>query len=309
MLFVTYSCKGNETSKDTQKNVVVENGNVVKNDEKQQIKKENKNYSEEYTKFLATLDLKDIKSISKALNYLSETLKGVDVVFIDECFVKFNEFHQKVLPNINQIFIKTPNENQSRVYDVFLNNNPENLKKVTKEQKEYAELLKTNGFKADATPENYFIAIDENIISDKVKNIVSPVMKEYLIQLEKERKEYYLNEGQCLMVSPIVIAERIVFWENFLIKNTKFLYTNKINELLKNYKEVLVEGYGLSTVVESETKTMSGDFQYAYEFMAKNHNSTEFGKFIKECYKIWEKNNFKDNKEVFDYIYKNKPKY
>ena len=43
MLFVTYSCKGNETSKDTQKNVVVENGNVVKNDEKQQIKKENKN--------------------------------------------------------------------------------------------------------------------------------------------------------------------------------------------------------------------------------------------------------------------------
>ena len=111
------------------------------------------------------------------------------------------------------------------------------------------------------------------------------------------------------MVSPIVIAERIVFWENFLIKNNQFIYLKKINELLKNYKEVLVEGYGLSTVVESETKKMSEDFQYAYEFMAKNHNSTEFGKFIKECYKIWEKNNFKDNNEVFDYIYKNKPKY
>ncbi len=323
-LMFAYSCKKNETTSEVKKDEVKveqkEDVKVkiteedlkkveVKEVKKEEVKAEAGNYVEDYTKFLATLSEKDIKSIPKAVNYFNEKLKGVDGKLVDACYAKFEEFYEKVNSAEGEVFANKDQLFQTKVYEVL---NPGSTSddngKPKKEHIDYANSLKENGFELGAMEGNFFLQKNNKFVNDKIKDIVSPVLKEFLTKTQTEKEEGFITIGAILI--PIKsLAERIVFWENFAKKNGDFVLINQVNEMLKDYKIRLFTGMESNPVFNYETDVITNEFQTAYKFLIENHSNTEIGKLTKEFYSIIEKNEFKDSEELKKFIEKNKLQY
>ncbi len=312
-LMFAYSCKKTETTADVKKEEVKAEEKVkiteedLKKVEVKDVKKEEVkvgNYVEDYTKFLATLSEKDIKSIPKALDYFNEKLKGVDSKFVDQCYLKFNEFYEKVISAESESFSNKDELFQFKVYEVFNPESTDDNGKPKKEHIDYANSLKENGFQLNSMEGNFFLEKNNKFINDKIIDFVSPVMKEYLTKTQKEKEEGYITIGAILI--PIKsLAERIVFWENFVKKNGDFVLINQVKEMLKDYKIRLFTGMESNPVFNYETDVITNEFQTVFKFLIDNHSNTEIGKLTKEFYSIIEKNEFKDSEELKEFIKKN----
>jgi len=312
-LMFAYSCKKTETTADVKKEEVKAEEKVkiteedLKKVEVKDVKKEEVkvgNYVEDYTKFLATLSEKDIKSIPKALDYFNEKLKGGDVKIVDGCYVKFNEFYEKVISAEGESFANKDELFQFKVYEVFNPESTDDNGKPKKEHIDYANSLKENGFQLNSMEGNFFLEKNNKFINDKIIDFVSPVMKEYLTKTQKEKEEGYITIGAILI--PIKsLAERIVFWENFVKKNGDFVLINQVKEMLKDYKIRLFTGMESNPVFNYETDVITNEFQTVFKFLIDNHSNTEIGKLTKEFYSIIEKNEFKDSEELKEFIKKN----
>ncbi len=321
-LIFAYSCKKNETTSEVKKDEVKveqkEDVKVkiteedlkkveVKDVKKEEVKAEIKITAEDYTKFLATLDDKDIKSLSKAIDYFNEKLKGIDIKIIDQCYVKFQEFYEKVTSKVDEEFIAKKEEEQIVIYETMFPNEGNSGAKPTQAQKDYVELLKTNGLKVCTVEGTFYICKNEKTVFDKIKDIVSPVMKEYLDQKQKESEEGYAGDAG-LYISPKQIAERIIFWENFIKKNADFVYIKEQKDSVTYMTLDLLSGMDNTPVFDYETNKLTDSFKEGYKFVIEKHPDTDLGKIIKEYYAILEKDGFKDSKTRLAFISKLTPK-
>jgi len=326
-LMFAYSCKKNEVTSEIKKTDEVKVEQKVKITEedlkkvevkevkkeevkvvkKEEVKVEVKITADDYVKFLATLNEKDIKSISKAVDYFNEKLKGIDVKIIDECYIKLDEFHNNVASNVDQKFTNKKEEEHYILFSIMYPNNENPEAKPTQSQKDYVELLKNNGLKIGTAEGTFFIVKDASFIFKKINDIVSPVMKEYLDQKQKESKEGYASDGG-LSINPKDIAERIVFWENFVKKNPDFVFTKEQKDSITYMTLDLLSGMDNTPVFDYETNKLTDSFKEGYKFVIEKHSDTDLGKIIKEYYAILEKDGFKDSKTGLAFISKLTPK-
>jgi len=316
-LMFAYSCKKTETT-DVKKEEVKAEEKVkiteedlkkveVKDEKKEEVKAEVKVTVEDYTKFLATLDISDGNSISKAAAFYKEKLKGADTKLTDECYAKFAEFYEKVMFKLDETFSAKEEKDQIKIYEFFAPSDQKSEGEMTQAQKDYAQFLKTNGLRIETTEGTFFVYKDGKYLNDTFKDFVSSSMKEYLAQKEKENKEGYASDAG-LTILPKDITERIIFWENFVKKNPDFIYTKEQKDSITFMTLDLLIGMDNTPVFDYETNKLSETFKEGYKFVIEKHPDSEIGKIIKEYYAILEKNGFKDSKDRLAFISKHTPK-
>ncbi len=266
------------------------------------------NSVDDYSKFLKTLKEKDVNSISKAILYF-DNLKDVTDKDIDKCYYLFYEFYEKAVKHANDSFLSisqmSDDPYQGKIYQLLQPDYKKTLKTANKKQIAYADLLRKNGIKGCYEDGYYCLSKNEKFVTDKLKDKVSLELKEYLIQTQKESEEGFTDAEIGLSIIPKKLAERVIFWENFITKYNNFKNIDKIQGKLQSYKiTLLISAGGMSDiqypVFDYETKKLNDTFKEAYKLIIEQ-STTEFGKMIKKYYSIFEKNGFKNTKETIEF--------
>ncbi len=312
-LMFAYSCKKNEnqsnstsekkvestTEKIEQKKVeTIEQKKVETIEQKKVEQKVEINHAENFDKFLATLDTDSAVSVSKATNYLNENLKDADKNIVDKCFIRLDKFVEEIAQSESEKLQILEFEEQSIVYNLLIGHEDENSKKATQKHKDFVKNLKDNSLKIGAAEGTFFVEKDETSIFKKIENSVSPTMKIFLAQKAKEQKEGSFSDGG-LVISPKMLAERVVFWEDFIKKNKGFvMITDEFVFQFQNLTEVVLTGVDNTPVFDYETEKLNDGFKEAFLFLMEKHPNSDVTKLVKPYYEALEKNGFKKSDET-----------
>ncbi len=164
---------------------------------------------QDYKQFLNKLDTTNLLSSSKAGLEFVEQFKETDLESNDSAYSLFKNFHESMLSSQQSIVDK----NNNAYLELF--SGYEN--KASKAIKEKKELLEKNGFYLGTVEGYVYVATLPEFQKNYVFGKLSPAMQTYFIQSQKEETEGTADDGG-LLVAPKVLSERLIFWENFLLK-------------------------------------------------------------------------------------------
>lgn len=299
LMMFCFSCRENKT--------VNQDKMIDLNDssKKESIKAENNTHLQNYIKYLATLKEIDITSISKAISYFDSGFDKIDSEIFDKLFAEFNNFYEKVMNYQKNQFSEFEYNEQLKIYEAMfdITSQTEDWIPPDDNQKNYANFLKENGLNLCNLEGNIYICIDYVYIFNKIKDKISLPTEQYLIQLQSESEELYTSDAGIIV--PIeTIANRIIFWENFIKDNKEFIYINEATKLFTEYKKAFFYGSENTPAFNIETKALNQEFKEGYNFIIENYSKSEIGKSTKEYFDILEKNNFTKCEESISFLAK-----
>jgi hypothetical protein len=133
--------------------------------------------------------------------------------------------------------------------------------------------------------------------------LVTPAMKTYLEQRAKENKEGWSVDA-ALIITPQQLAERAVFWDEFLVQNPTFAYVPRIRTLAEWYANDLITGQNNTPALGYEGGILDPEFKKAYEWVLKEHPKTETARKVQEWYDILKASAWKQSKKSDEYVNK-----
>jgi hypothetical protein len=148
-----------------------------------------------------------------------------------------------------------------------------------------------------------FIYIDRN--TDPIRtfffNHLSPATKEFYNQFEMETNQH-LSEDGMLLILPQQLAERLAFWENFLVKYPDHLFAEFAKNNIEDYLRYLLEGMDNTPAFDFETKKLYPEFLDAYEYMNQHDPTLASTTVINAYARLLKKTNYKRTEEVSQFI-------
>ena len=271
--------------------------------------------TEEYQKFVSALDTTKMASSKQAAEKFKKLYANATPEQADKGFVIFNELYRSLVQNLDEQHFadveKTGNfEKYYAIAGIY--NGYNDGKDLSPEMKAKNEELASHGFGIGMTEGSTYFLQNRNFLKDYFYDKVSPAMKEYLIQKNKEAKEIFADDGG-LAISPTRLAERIVWAENFVKENPNF-YPSLMEELKwskKSYLTVLFEGMDNTPLFDYETKALTNNYEQAYQTLINSYSDTETAAMIKPYYEAIKNKDKAKQKELMakyqaeDKIYNN----
>ena len=234
----------------------------------------------EYKQFVSKLDTFDVETATIAAKKYQELFQNEDVAIKDEAFVIFNTHYEELHKNLNELHEKdTTNFDPLIMLDASGKGLP-----VSKKLREYNDRLKKNGFEVSSTEGISYIQQDRNFIAKYFYTYISPTMKEYLEQLNKENKEGF-QEDAGLIIETKQYVNRLVWWDNFIKKNGGFISIDKARENRKYFLTFFVQGMDNSPVISYETNTLDDYYKTAYTYLQNNFPNSETNKIVNPYFK------------------------
>lgn len=243
-----------------------------------------------YQDFLNTLDTANISSSSKAGEEFKKLFASADTETSDSAYCLFRDFHQRmVIPRQNII------DENNESYLGFFGETP-----VSKKAKDYRDMLQKNGFDLNQTEGYVYTEVSYKFQKKYVFDRLSPAMQSYFIQTQKEITEGTASDGG-LIVEPKVLAERVVFWEEFLKKYPNFRWNIEATSSTGWFTDMLLNGLDNTPAFDYETKMLNVSYQQAYRFLMDNKAETQAKKILAEYYPILSQNKMKDSPQAQAY--------
>lgn len=234
----------------------------------------------EYKQFVSKLDTFNVETATIAAKKYQELFQNVDVTIKDEAFVIFNTHYEKLDKNINELHEKdTTNFDPLIMLDASGKGLP-----VSKKLREYNDRLKRNGFEVSSTEGISYIQQDRDFIAKNFYTYVSPTMREYLEQLNKENKEGF-QEDAGLTIEMKQYVNRLVWWDQFIHKNLGFISIDKAKENRKYFLTFFLQGMDNSPVISYETNTIDDYYKTAYTYLQNNFPNSETNKIVNPYFK------------------------
>lgn len=247
-----------------------------------------------FTKTLSKLDHRQCADLEKAKSALQDYLRG-QPADADASVKAFHDFFLRRIDDANNNEVDFKREGEYLLADY----NPEKLPVPDDIQQQFAQ-WKSCGIKADF-PEGMINLVEQpDYMMKHFGNLVSPSMKSYLTQQQKELAEGFAVDAG-LTITPQAVAERLAFWDEFLKKNPRFVYHEDIRGFNKFMLGTLMSGLDNTPAFDWEDNKLNADWKAAYEWLMTKHQSTPSGQSIKEYYMLLKKHDFKRTKEVSAY--------
>ena len=182
------------------------------------------NPAEEYRSFVATLDTTQMTSTKKAAEKFQELYADVTPQQADEGFLIFDKLYTYVLRTRDEKHYTEIDQtgNYEKYYAIAgIYNGYNDGKEASPEMLAYNKELASNGFAIGMEEGTTYVLQNRDFLKDYFYDKVSPAMKDYLVQKNKEAKESFASDGG-LIISPTRLAERIIWAENFVKENPNF---------------------------------------------------------------------------------------
>ena len=234
-----------------------------------------------YNQFVNKLDPSDLSTSLQAAQKFDEVFKKQDQQLCDTAFTIFSAYYDKMEDALGNKFIDTYNLDSLLFRDTI--KAPLPLKAA-----EYVERLKVNGFMVTESEGDAYINEDRDFIEKWFYDSVSPLMKTYLIQLNKENKKPF-DEDAGIIVSPAEFADRTVWWENFSTNNPGFIYHEDANATFKSYLGLIFQGEDNTRVVDLDATKLNSFFIDLYTYLQGKYPQSKTTRLVKPYFEALSK--------------------
>lgn len=271
VLSITYSCGGANNKNEKKK----DRGDVFHLTDTLNRSGENPKISE-FKAFVSKLDSSDVVSATKAFEKYIELFDKQSPSLCDSGFVVFQTLYDSLEMHLN---IKLQNDTTD--YEPLLSGN-QSL--VSKKQKDYQKHLLVNGFKISSNEGATYIEQDRAFVARSFYSFVTPEMKAYLNELQKENKEGFAVD-KVMSITPKQLVDRTVWYELFLAKYPDFVFNGNCKDYHKAYLTYLLCGYENTAIYKNkETQEISDYFVNAYNYLNSKYHDSEAVKLVNPYY-------------------------
>jgi len=213
----------------------------------------------EFKAFIAQLDSSDITTVTKATEKYKSIFTGQPALLCDSAFVVFQALYDSL-----EMHLSIKNQSDTTNYEPLLY---EGQVAVPKALKDYRKNLTLNGFKLSASEGVTYIEQDRNFIAKNFYSLVSPVMKDYLSEIQLENKQGFAIDG-AITISPQQLVDRNVWYEKFIGTNPGFVFISNCKDYQKAYLTYLLCGYEKTSVYSNrQTEELSDFYVNAYTYL------------------------------------------
>jgi hypothetical protein len=168
----------------------------------------------QYSQFLSKLDTGNMESSGVAARKYVDLFGNQGKNNCDSAYMIFDEFYEKLTNHIDEL----SRRDTTIKYDSLLtDSNRKYYSKLSEKLTLYAQKLKDNGLRVYQSEGDDYIGQDLDFVAKWFYKYVSPAMKLYLIQLNKEDKEGFSEDAE-LIISPYQFVNRTIWWEKFASK-------------------------------------------------------------------------------------------
>jgi len=260
----------------------------------------------QYDQYVNQLDTESRQSGYMAVQKFESLFKNQPGAVCDTAFYIFNDFHSQL-----SAFLNMRMEKDSINYEDLITEETNGHKPVlSKKQKAIAKALTANGFSLNSEEGMAYIEQDQHFIIEHFGKHVTPVMKQYLVQLGKEQKEGLVDDGG-LTIPPQVLADRTVWWEKFAKVNPHFLYINTIQDKYSSLLYLLMVGTDNTSVREYTNDSLVVDSLSDYYYTAWSHLQEKYAQsatnsVINPYFVAWQKKDTVEMSKLYnDFMRKN----
>jgi hypothetical protein len=230
----------------------------------------------EFKMFVSQLDSSDVTSATKAMEKYKEIFTGQSTLLCDSGFVIFQALYDTLEMNLSNL-----HQNDTTDYEPLLLNDKS---LVPQKLKDYNNKLKINGFKISSTEGVTYIEQDRNFIARNFYTLVTPVMKDYLTELQKENREGFAIEG-VINISPQQLVDRNVWYEKFVYENPNFVFKQNCKDYQKAYLTYLLCGYEETKLYANvDTKELSDFYVKAYSYLLSKYSGSQTAQTVSPYY-------------------------
>ncbi|MFB9863107.1 hypothetical protein [Rufibacter immobilis] len=233
----------------------------------------------EYEQFLKSLDSSRVENMSIAAEKYKGLFKGQPTSVADSGYVLFEEFYLRTSNALNDAHYEDSIDYSSLVI-IPTKATPENL---PKKLKEYRNTLATNGFQVAMTEGFTYLQQDRDFVVKHFYPFISPVLKEFLVQVNKENKDGF-QEDAGLTIGPTQLADRVIWWGNFTKKHPDFILLKHAEAEKKAYLNTLFEGMDNSPVLSHGTNKLDPYYAEAYQYLNKKAPASKANNLVKPFY-------------------------
>lgn len=231
-----------------------------------------------YEYYLTQLSASDFYSIQKGIDNYKSYIPNSNQAVKDSAFILFRYLYYHV--------INVCSEN-------FWNNHALVTKLTASAQDpevtEFKNKMEANGLRLSISEGDYYIDEQPDFLLNTFKGYLSSALREYL-ELRKKELEEGFSENARLLISFRSLGDRIITWENYIIKypaspllaEAKFSYQLYLNTFIT----------GLDNFPIAEDQKLSPQIKSEYENFIAQHKDKISGKLVENYYNILAQQNF-----------------
>ena len=199
VLIFTYSCKRNAST--------TKNSSAIKKPDSTKTVtttvKFNNPILTQYQDFVNSLDTNDMTTSTKAAEKFTALFKGQDQNTCDTAFTIFDKYYERLANVLDDHHHKdTVDYDRYLVYEDSAKYMPEKVKL-------YTDKLAANGFTTIVSEGSTYVTEDRDFVAKWFYRYVSPAMKEYLTQLNKESKDIIMDDASILISSKELVDRTV----------------------------------------------------------------------------------------------------
>lgn len=233
------------------------------------------------TKFythLNTLNINDVNSGKKGVDFVTQNFQTANAATYDAACEAYFDFLWKMqFEKVSKMTDKVKFSNKD-MEDIWKD-------KYDMSKTPNTKLLAENGFRLETTEGTIFPIADWEFVKKHFYSHVSTPMQNYITQTVNEQKEP-LSSDNGLVIPAKEVVERAVFWEKFVTASPNFFLTKNIKEHAKSFCSVLIAGMNNTPTFSHEKNILMPEIQQAYDYLLKEHPTTQAAKTIGAFYEL-----------------------
>ena len=236
----------------------------------------------EYKTFLKGLDEATVTNATAAAKKFRELFKNDDAETCDTALILFNKFDIMLADKADGAHEK----DTTIQYDSLLtDSNGIHADKISAKTAQYDGLLKANGLRVASEEGETYIVQDLDFEIKWFMERLSAPMQQYLAETAKEDKEG-LAEDMGLVITPKKLAERTIWWENYLKKYPNIIVSVQANYSWQGDLEILLTGLDNSPVVTQNPFALDDGYAIAYSFLQSSYPNSNTNHIIDPYFKL-----------------------
>jgi hypothetical protein len=258
----------------------------------------------QYDRYISGLDTQLVEMSSQAVDTFKMLFKNQPATVCDTALYIFKNFHSSL-----STYLYLNMEADSVNYEQIHYKKDENGKpyKLSPKQLARKRALDKNGFNLASSEGQLFIDPDHGFIFEQFAKYVSEPMRNYLGQVNLEQMEGF-EEDAGLTISPKVLADRAIWWENFSrsIENTHFLYAEEVADKYRYILHTLMEGMDntsivdLNTAGDSSVPKVSEYFSIAWTYLGEQYPNAKATRLVTPLLSAFQKNDTAEVSRVLE---------
>ena len=267
-----------------------------------------------FQNYISTLNPNDITTLDKSVNRYRHLFEKSSAFTKDTAFIVFWRYYVTVADSLGAKYV------QDEKYNSFINikgfdeksSKNEKLKQTllnrnkNLNENDFQILKRINhyGYKFDMIEGVILVSVaDPGFILNNFSGLISHSLKLYITKVLEEI-DTAGNPDAAINNSPDEIANRLLWWENFINNNPDFFLIDDCYSTYDGYLYTLMLGTVSNPAFNSTDQKLNEKFKKAYEKIINHHKGTKAATMITQYYNILKKNNFINNKEAVKFAEK-----